>query len=412
MNPHIRLIRDIGPAECLSDDSLYIQEGLIQIYPITNLEVQKLESVKLNPFDLFVLRASIELKVISPKDLEVIGSFPIQSSKVCLSRLESFGLLKKTIGDGYRPDTRNAEKALEEGTTFKEVSCTQSFLWFPTVRELHAITISVKQLSKLESSFSIPLPKEKIGTDLRTLVEGFVHRKELKGLDYQLSRVSDERNDLLVESSCPCYRFSGTINKEATLHITLEPTVKDEKANSRNRQSISVSLRDCNQFQEKWDLRHKIAHMLKQQDTWRSLDLQGAPPSKVNRDQNLLEALVSSSCFKKLAETKLLTEIHGLLVEFDQIRISMGLKLLPSDSVDAQTAFLVDAIISKYRINPSEITSSTIEEVVLATRQSYESVDLSKARVPREKTLISRAWGIGEYQLVYALREGRDFNYA
>ncbi|GIH08275.1 hypothetical protein Rhe02_63420 [Rhizocola hellebori] len=392
--------------------TLHITSASLAVLWWRDVRITFTEPIELNELDEFAVAAVTRLGSLSAQDFEEFTGLPPLIFNGLARRLHSLGLLDWR--DGTLRPTAAEDPSEMPRKAAKTTTASVDLVYLPGTDELLVAHegLAVWERAGLQPIGASPLPETLHRTTFRNFISARVRQGRVAGLPanaIELTEGDDEPLTAMVGAHpeppvpvCPVFLCAATLvlgegRSQALLDASENPRKKSKKANR-----VTIDVSDAKGLIGRWagavtELTGKPSLV---EEAMRSLGLAEPPwPSLVQDHSGAWRLSIDGRHAQTLSREGLLTLPIGLEICEPDFNVTMALVLEPVDD-EARQLIRLDRVLQE-------------------TLQRYGAGDSAIGKhhagireVGGIARLMSRAWQLRFYSLVYQAKESEHFDYA
>jgi hypothetical protein len=429
---------DLGP-----NSIVVVPRALVPMVIWRSVPVTRMTEEALTPLERFMIEAALTLGVVRPVDIEQISSLPPAAVTAATWRLLVAGILRRD-GDDLYPIPALADSALSRAAVGRPRAGRADFLFLPRTQDV--VVLSATNGGRLSRDLdqrqvapvaTAPVPTELWGERLGPYLDQRIRERTLSGAadDIRSTRFDDESpylfppaaqpdgdttDDTERPRTCPAYNCAAVVTQERPGDYTVTLTISGSSARRAKRGAeedriveVTARITGVGGLCASWlALAEAAIEPGGPADAWRALYAKPAENgaawyrSSARGGATTLDFTVNAeAAFVLAADGGMLISRAGLAVESDEATVELSCGLRPGDA-EAARLFAIDAAVVE--LLRSDQPLDDLDRILAGANV----VDGPTGRGIDAGDLRDRAWRLGHYPLVYALRARSDFCYA
>lgn len=396
-----------------------IEDGLIPLLLWRRVHTIYETKREITPLERFILEAALRLKSYRPAEINWITAIPERAVHHICRRLAVMGLLETDGGNTFSPCPEKIDAALETETLVTPREGFMSFVFLPLYGDLVALDDrngqNVPWMNRDWIAGQAPVPEAMAGKGVLAYIEERITRKQVSALPDDVLGIKLPSVEGVpawrIPRLCPAYRFSGKLHIRKG-HQRTELTFWNDDSIRTDRKPttpLGMSLEGTVGLQAHLtsitgaamseEIHHQIWDFLfKGMSLIRSECTHGNIRYYIDRNTASQIALGGSP----------LPQPRGVEVVrdgYEDLAIGLRIELYPEGAA-AKALFAIDAAITAAVGLPPPLDKSAIASELASAGEAY---GLGTEWICPDDDLITRAWHLKHYAIVYALRAESDF---
>ena len=392
-----------------------VTEALLPVLLLRRVNLLRHIDEALTVGERFIIEAALLLGRVSAELVEEVTDLPVDAARLLADRLAEFGLLRPA-GTGYDVNPEAAEATLRRGTLRLERTDACSVVVLPRTGEMLGLGVPLvgkhrrgqpaPRFDSVSPAGFAPMPAWLLGRlPSEVVMEGYLENR-LVGLPADVQDVFGDPGEAPIGERCPAYRVVGVVGGDpARPRVILR--AYDGEADREGR--LRVDLSGATRLAAGWTERVDVPGTAEGRDGVLAVMGCTAAADVETRRSGPIEwtfRLGGWAAEEVAGAGLLLTDRCGIAVSDEESVVEIALRLEPADPA-AAFRFAVDHAVDRLL----QVPEPTDVDLDRARADGCQAFGLDDGAIAGE-VLLDRLWALHRYELLYALRRGRDFAYA